>query len=67
MAHGVDSTKTPARPSHEAIEPESSDVTERGKSEQHKMDRVAMESAKRAGNREVGNEETNSSNSVFSK
>jgi hypothetical protein len=45
MAHGVDATKTPARPSHEAIEigGEESDASE--------LDKAAMEGAKRAQNR----------------
>ena len=66
MAQGLDSTKTPARPSHEALETHSH-ATEAGKSEQHKMDDVAMRSAKRAENRLVSNEETTPSNSMFKK
>jgi hypothetical protein len=66
MAQGLDSTKTGARPSHEAIE-EGSTATEVGKSEQQKMDHVAMESAKRAQNRIHADEETTPGNSIFSK
>jgi hypothetical protein len=66
MAQGLDSTKTGARPSHEAIEEETS-ATEVGKSDQEKMDHVAMESAKRAQNRIHSNEETTPGNSIFSK
>ena len=66
MAQGLDSTKTGARPSHEAIEEETS-ATEAGKSDQEKMDHVAMESAKRAQNRIHSNEETTPGNSMFSK
>ena len=51
MAQGVDATKTPARPSHEAIEGHTGDATDVAKDEQSKMDRVAMEGAKRANNR----------------
>jgi len=45
MAQGVDSTKIPGRPSHEAVEEtgEESDAS--------KLDKIAMESAKRAQNR----------------
>jgi len=66
MAQGMNSSKTGARPSHEAIESESS-ATEVGKTDQQKMDHVAMESAKRAQNRIHSNEETTPANSVFSK
>jgi len=66
MSQGLDSTKTGARPSHEAIEEENS-ATEVGKSDAEKMDHVAMESAKRAQNRIHSNEETTPGNSIFSK
>jgi hypothetical protein len=66
MAQGLDSTKTGARPSHEAIEQETS-ATEVGKSEQEKLDHIGMESAKRAQNRIHSNEETTPGNSIFSK
>jgi hypothetical protein len=66
MAQGLDSTKTGARPSHEAIEEETS-ATEAGKSDAEKMDHAAMESAKRAQNRIHSNEETTPGNSIFSK
>jgi hypothetical protein len=66
MAQGLDSTKTGARPSHEAIEEETS-ATEAGKSDQEKMNHVGMESAKRAQNRIHSNEETTPGNSIFSK
>jgi hypothetical protein len=66
MAQGMNSSKTGARPSHEAIEAEST-ATEVGKSDQQKMDHAAMESAKRAQNRIHSNEETTPANSVFSK
>jgi hypothetical protein len=66
MAQGMNSSKTGARPSHEAIEDESS-ATEVGKSDQQKMDHAGMESAKRAQNRIHSNEETTPGNSIFSK
>jgi hypothetical protein len=66
MAQGLDSTKTGARPSHEAIE-ETTSATDVGKSDQEKMDHVAMESAKRAQNRIHSNEDTTPGNSTFAK
>ena len=45
MAQGLDSTKIPGRPSHEAVE-ETGD-----ESGANKLDKIAMESAKRAQNR----------------
>jgi hypothetical protein len=68
MAQGLDSTKTPARPSHEAIEGVGSeDDIETGKADQHKLDQVAMRGAKRAENRLLDNEEKTPSNSLFTK
>jgi len=66
MAQGLDSTKTAARPSHEAIE-DGSTATEVGKSDEQKLDHIGMESAKRASNRIHSNEETTPGNSIFSK
>lgn len=66
MAQGLDSTKTGARPSHEAIEEESS-ATEVGKTDEQKLDHIGMESAKRAQNRIHSNEEKTPGNSIFSK
>jgi len=66
MAQGLDSTKTAARPSHEAIESDAP-ATDVGKTDQQKMDRIGMESAKRAENRIHSNEETTPGNSIFSK
>jgi hypothetical protein len=66
MAQGLNSTKTGARPAHEAIESNAS-ATEVGKSEQRKMDDAAMQSAKRAQNRIHENEEKTPANTIFSK
>lgn len=66
MAQGLDSTKTGARPSHEAIEEETS-ATEVGKSDEEKLNHIGMESAKRAQNRIHSNEEKTPGNSIFSK
>lgn len=67
MAQGVDATKTPARPSHEAVESHTGDATDVVKSEQEKIDRVAMEGAKRAQNRIHSNEEKTPGSTIFSK
>ena len=66
MAQGVNSSKTPARPSHEAIEQEA-DVTVAGKTDQKRMDKAAMESAKRAQNRIHGEEQVNPEDKMFTK
>ena len=55
MAQGINSTKTPARPSHEALE----ETNEEGSSSTaERLDHVAMEGAKRANNR-IHADETN--------
>jgi hypothetical protein len=66
MAQSLNSTKTGARPSHEAIEDETT-ANEANESDQERMDHAAMQSAKRAQNRIHSNEETSPGNSVFSK
>jgi hypothetical protein len=45
MAQGMDATKMPGRPSHEAVEETGEEYAA------NKLDKVAMESAKRAENR----------------
>jgi hypothetical protein len=67
MAQGLNSTKTPARPSHEAIENKPGSVTQAGKTKQEKMDHAAMQSAKRATNRIKANEDSTPGNSMFTK
>lgn len=62
MAQGVDSTKTPARPSHEALE----NTTEK-KTDAAEIDRIAMESAKRAENRIHSDEGRNPGTQEFTK
>jgi hypothetical protein len=61
MAQGLDATKIPGRPSHEAVE---SSGEESGKS---KLDKIAMESAKRAQNRLHADETTVPGSSEFTK
>jgi hypothetical protein len=65
MATGLDSTKTADRPSHEAIESTGGEATE-GTTEQ-RLDREAMESAKRAQNRIHDDEDNNPGTSIFTK
>jgi hypothetical protein len=68
MAHGLDSTKSPARPAHEAIEGRGSgDELAEGKSAKEKVDSTAMRSAKRAQNRILDNEEKIPGSKIFSK
>jgi hypothetical protein len=66
MAQGLNSTKTPGRPSHEAIE-QNAPATDVGRDEQKKIDDLGMQSAKRAANRIHSDEETTPGNSIFSK
>lgn len=68
MARGLDSTKTPARPSHEAIEGKGSgDKIDEGKTGERKLNNAAMRGAKRAQNRLVDNEEKTPGSTIFSK
>ena len=61
MAQGLDSTKIPGRPSHEAIEStgEESDAS--------RLNKDAMESAKRAENRITSDETKIPGSSIFTK
>jgi len=52
MAQGIDSTKIPGRPSHEAVEESGEE------SDASRLDKIAMESAKRGQNR-IHTDETN--------
>ena len=67
MEQGLNSTKTAARPPHEAIENKVgiSGLTE--KTEQEKIDQVAMQGAKRAQNRILNDEENLPGSTIFSK
>jgi hypothetical protein len=61
MAQGLDATKTPGRPSHEAVEETGEE------SDKSSLDKSAMESAKRAQNRIHADETTNPGSSIFTK
>jgi hypothetical protein len=65
MATGLDSTKTTDRPSHEAIESTGGEATE--STPEQRLDREAMESAKRAQNRIHDDENKNPGTSIFTK
>jgi hypothetical protein len=67
MAHGLDSSKTPARPAHQAIEKASENSIDAFKSQHRKLDNLAMRMARRAQNRLIDNEHGNPGNTLFSK
>ena len=67
MNRNLNSTKDPARPSHEAVESHTGDATDATKTEEQQVDRVAMEGAKRAQNRIHNDEENTPGNTIFSK
>lgn len=67
MASGLDSTKTGARPSHEAIESSGGNATDVDTSKREHMDHEAMESAKRAQNRIHSDEGRNPGSQEFTK
>lgn len=67
MASGLDSTKTGARPSHEAVESTGGNATNVGKSAERRLDHEAMESAKRAQNRIHNDEGKNPGSQEFTK
>ena len=67
MASGLDSTKTSARPSHEAIESTGGNATDTTDSARKRLDHEAMQSAKRAQNRIHDDEEKNPEDSLFTK
>lgn len=67
MAIGLNSTKTAARPSHEAIENTDGRADAAVETAQHRLDREAMESAKRAQNRIHEDEGVIPGTSIFTK
>lgn len=67
MASGLDSTKTPTRPSHEAIESTGGNATNVDQSARERLDREAMQSAKRAQNRIHDDEQKNPEDTIFTK
>ncbi len=67
MASGLDSTKTGARPSHEALEETGGQATEVNETPLERVDHEAMESAKRAQNRIHANEGKTPGSQIFTK
>ena len=67
MASGLDSTKTPARPSHEAIESTGGNANNADESARKRLDQEAMQSAKRAQNRIHDDEQKNPEDTIFTK
>lgn len=67
MAQGLDSTKTGARPSHEAVETSGGQATELTQTPLEHVDHEAMESAKRAQNRIHADEGKNPGTQIFTK
>lgn len=67
MEQELNSNRTPARPSHDAVEDEHSTSKLTGKTKEQKMDQVAMKAAKRAENRLVNDEEKIPGSTIFSK
>jgi hypothetical protein len=67
MAHGLNSTKTPARPAHRAIEKASESSIDHFKTQHRRLDNLAMRRAKRAQNRLLNNEQRTPGNTIFSK
>jgi hypothetical protein len=67
MNQELKSTKSHDRPSQGAVESRPGDVTDVGKSDAQRMDRIAMQGAKRAQNRIHNDEETTPGNTIFSK
>jgi len=67
MEQGLNSTKTAARPSHEAIENKIGMSGLEENTEEQKIDRAAMKGAKRAENRIGANEENIPGSTIFSK
>lgn len=67
MAHGLNSTKSPARPSRQAIETASESSIDAFKNNHRKVSNLAMRVARRAQNRLLDNEERLPGSTIFSK
>jgi hypothetical protein len=67
MAHGLNSTKTAARPARQAIETASESSIDAFKNEHRKMSNLAMRIARRAQNRLIENEGTVPGSTIFTK
>lgn len=67
MEQNLNSNKSAARPSHEAVETKLHDGKLTGKSSRDRIDQTAMKAAKRAENRIVSNEEKVPGDTMFTK
>jgi hypothetical protein len=67
MEQNIDSNKSAARPSHEAVDTKLHDGKLTGKSARDRVDQTAMKAAKRAENRIVSNEERVPGDTLFTK
>ena len=67
MEQKLSSSKRAARPSHGAVENKVGTSKLVGKTEEQKMDQVAMKGAKRAQNRILNNEENIPGSTIFSR
>jgi hypothetical protein len=67
MAHGFNSSKSPARPARQAIEKASESSIDAFKSDYRKMNNFAMRVARRAQNRLIDNEQNIPGSTIFSK
>jgi hypothetical protein len=67
MEQDLNSSKSAARPSHGAVENTIHDSKLTDKTEQEKMDQIAMKGAKRAQNRLINDEENIPGSTIFSK
>jgi len=67
MAHGFSSTKTYARPAHQAIEKASESSIDDFKNPQTRLNNIAMRAARKAQNRLLDNEEKIPGSTIFSK
>ncbi len=67
MEQNLNSSKTPARPSHEAVDATLRDGKLMDKTDEERIDQAAMKAAKRAGNRIAVNEERVPGDTMFTK
>jgi hypothetical protein len=63
----INATKTASLPSHDHLLSDTPDATELGKTEEERLDKMAMESARRAQNRVHANEGRTPGSEIFTK
>jgi hypothetical protein len=67
MEQNINSNKTPARPSHEAVDTKLRDGKLVDRSDEERLDQTAMKAAKRAENRIAGDEQNVPGDTLFTK